>query len=457
MKKITELKLGSSYETQVTIPTSGGTFFGSLKITPKKITLVVSGDEFEDRKWPYSEPENKELECHSTREHFKLIGLTMNNWSGMLLATHPKLISSIQITYSIECVAMSHKHQANRSNYHSITIHSDTIKKWIGQTEKQREIAASQITPPNYNGSISEFKVGLKNQDTIGISYSIEKSYSLPNFHAGMKFPPYIHYYSCEPLSLEDAINKIKKIYSFFSFITNKGMNINQIILNSGTHKTYLYTLLPEERKIDTILYPYSEPDKAQLLGKTRFLIDYIRNYFELEDKSQEYFYKYLKYSRMTNPEDSFLGYFRILENLCIIEKQHFSDETINEICAETKSSLLQKKISNKDAVSFIRGMKRLNKSKYNTEKCIQEFYKTLPSKTRNLWKFNKEKISEICKLRNDITHANDYSIDDSALIENLVFLDALLTVALLKEIGVEDESIHEVSRRIDHYYFIAF
>jgi hypothetical protein len=103
----------------------------------------------------------------------------------------------------------------------------------------------------------------------------------------------------------------------------------------------------------------------------------------------------------------------------------------------------------------FIKNLPRYNNSKYNTEKCIQDFYLSIPSDLTKNWKFQKKDIGFICRLRNDITHANDYYVSDVDLEEKTKFIEILLIFSLCSKIGIRHDITSKLIDRISGYKFI--
>lgn len=456
MHKIEELSLNKSYDFDVVISVESSNFSGTLKLTPNEIQLSVFGEETEDRKWPFPIDNLSDLKCRTTHQQFTLLNLTITDYKGLLLSKHPSQITSFQINYLVESVIMQPENTSSRTNYHGISIHSQTINSWLGCTEEQQRILKSEHAGIRFYSCPVEFSRPLENQDLLSVSYNLKKFYSLPEFKSGLTFPPSLNYHSREPLSPPQAIILYRKMNNLFSFITNKAISVQQLRLHGSRKDSFIYTTSPKPKTDSRILYPYSSSTWAGPNDLPPFRLLSFNKFFSLPNKEQEYFEKYLKYSRMNNTEDIFLGYFRILESMCYLEKPHIKEESLYTLCSEIKRILAEKNTPTKDINTFIRGVKRLNRSKYNTEKCIQELFNSLSSETKNLWKFGKERIGQICKLRNDITHANEHYVNEKDFNENLIFLESLLVISLLKIIDTPIENIHKIVSRIDNYYFIS-
>ena len=212
---------------------------------------------------------------------------------------------------------------------------------------------------------------------------------------------------------------------------------------------------------------PTHEPNDALFpLGKNlRFYFESLpslplstfNSYMSLPESQISYFKKYLRYRRMENPEERFLGFFRILELLCLKKKKFLDDEKLLEnLITRVKPYLIKKFGNPKNVTSFLKGIPRLNSSKYNTEKCIQDFYSKIPSRIVEKWKLKKSDIGAICKLRNDITHANDYYASEFEIEEKSKFIEILLVLALFEKIDIDLTISSEVIHRIPGYNIIV-
>jgi len=158
----------------------------------------------------------------------------------------------------------------------------------------------------------------------------------------------------------------------------------------------------------------------------------------------------------MTNTEDRFLGYFRVIESLTRKQKEYLDPEKLNDLLIRSKPFLHKKFKDKKNVNSFIKGITRYNKSKYNTAKCIQDFYNEIPSATTKYWKYQKHDIQKICQLRNDITHANDYQITNQELYLITCFIELLLIFALALQLGIKPENCAEFVQLTEYHRVLS-
>jgi hypothetical protein len=77
------------------------------------------------------------------------------------------------------------------------------------------------------------------------------------------------------------------------------------------------------------------------------------------------------------------------------------------------------------------------------------DFYKSLPATARKKLALDQSNIGSICKLRNDISHANDFYISEEALRVNCVFVESLLIFAMFETIGIPLSDVGKVIDRL--------
>jgi hypothetical protein len=184
--------------------------------------------------------------------------------------------------------------------------------------------------------------------------------------------------------------------------------------------------------------------------------IECIRAYYNLSEADKLIFTKYLRYKRMKSDEEKFLGYFRLLEKLTHKTSSYVDQLSLGEILNNAKSYLLHRlKGTKKDINSLIERVKGINQHKYNSEKCIGDFYNSLPSKLKKNISYKKDDLIKICSLRNNITHANDYIVSEEDLAMYTSFINVLLYLALLKKIGIPPEVSAAVIPRLEGYHLI--
>ena len=161
------------------------------------------------------------------------------------------------------------------------------------------------------------------------------------------------------------------------------------------------------------------------------------QSYFQLNEDLRNLFHKYLKYRALDSIEERFLGFFRLLEKLTF-QKATFVDANQLATLLKRATPFLIRHFGNKvGVVSLIRSIPRLNESKYNTEKCVAILLDRLPKDMTSNWKLTTKEIASVCKLRNDMVHANNNQVSEEKLLSMMVFVELLLTAALAEQISI--------------------
>ncbi|WP_374254994.1 HEPN domain-containing protein [Acinetobacter brisouii] len=153
----------------------------------------------------------------------------------------------------------------------------------------------------------------------------------------------------------------------------------------------------------------------------------------------------------MKSDEEKFLGYFRLLEKLTYKRKYYVDEAYLENLLKKTKSYLAKKlDVKTKIINDLNNRILQANGSKYNTAKCISDFYDLVPIEIQGQLSYKKADIPTICKLRNDITHANEYTLDDALLHNYTKFINALLFLALTQKIGIPFDVCIPIARGLE-------
>jgi hypothetical protein len=348
----------------------------------------------------------------------------------------------------------------------SISIHSNKISEWVGNTNKQEDIIKAYSNrerifdnPDKFN----EFSTPLEGIGILGVGYNLSRYSSSPDFSVGIEFPPSLIIEFINPQLTNEVMNSFLKLYALLAFFIGNDFLIEQINTpfsslaydNEGTLYYPSKSINPKYNQSYS-LFPLGKDVRFDSLGLPSLPITSFNNYYSLSEVLCGYFLKYLKYKRMENPEERFLGYFRILESLCSNKKNYLDEKLLEEVCQKAKSYLIRKFDDKMNVTKFLNGISRYNNSKYNTEKCIQDFYLRIPNSISAKWKVEKRDIGDICKFRNDITHANDYNIRTSQIEEKVKFIEVLLVYSLFEKLGVELPMAAKILYRISGYHLIT-
>lgn len=459
------LLLTDSYTRNVTIKVNVFVFAGELNLNSNGISITIRGEENEKRRceiiW---NDELDSLTCHENNATYYLYDLRLDSASSRTIDRSDNgLISYFQVKFEVKNVLFIPVKSQQQVKFNGINILSNTISEWIGITNKQKELADNYIKDPHSKKHIDpeEFSFDINEYYSISIRYFMSSYYAPHDFKVGIEFPPILQLNFNNYKSGKEIIKVFFEIYAFFAFLTGGDLSLTKILFTtdlSSSKKVSLYfptnkTIKP--RKNQAILYPLSVNLRFVEQGLPEFSLNAIRTYFELDETVKSYFEKYIRYKRMNSTEEKFLGYFRLLESLCKKTGKYVDEDKLIDIGKKAKVYLIHRLGDKKGVLEFLKHLKRFNSSKYNTEKSIKDFIKIFDSENELKWNTHINDIGPICKLRNDIIHANDYNICESNLNKYTKFIECLLIAALLLKIGISSEHIKSVISRIEEYFYL--
>lgn len=451
-----ELYLNENYSFAVLVETESGTFAGELSLTPQKITLSITGDQNDQRKCNIESKNLDILTCTYLNARFILIGLRFVHYGGLLIQNHPKVISHFSLSFYVKYLIYIPNDPCVAISYNYIELHSPTLKEWIGNTNKQEFIITRyKAGDPFSNDSLfSEFTYDINNLGVMRVSYNCSIHYNSPEFFAGISFPPVLSINFAVSKSVAEIVTIYNELYDLFSFITGDELQIDKICLGYGSFNAvatlyYPRKSFPDRNANNWILFPLGNDLRFKDVSLPELPLSVFDTFFNLDVNYKGYISKYVKYRRMGNVEDRFLGYFRILERLCYIEKTYLDDEVLNELIRRAKPCLIRMFGDKKGVNAFIRNLPKWNSSKYNTAKCLLEYFKQIPPEHTVRWKLGRADIESVCKLRNDITHANDYFVPDLTKERYTKFVEVLLTLAIFSKLGVDLKHSSTIIQRL--------
>ncbi|WP_245806425.1 HEPN domain-containing protein [Francisella halioticida] len=292
----------------------------------------------------------------------------------------------------------------------------------------------------------------------IILGYNVSAHYSASDFSSGVHFPPSFHLLLSEEQSLVCLKELYDRFYDLMSFIIGNDISVNSLKITFdttmySTMKASLYyphTKYCHQRKSRYPLYPLGRDLRFDTFGYPEFDISVFDRFFSLDNDNSSKWKKYRKYRDMNSVEERFLGYFRLLESLAFKSKNYVNEEILGSLIDKFESCLVKRFGDKKSVIGFLKDLLRYNGSKYNTVKCIGDFYKSLPKEIRDKWIFSGSDISGICKLRNDITHANDYQESDISLYKKSIFIETLLVFALYEKLGISSDKVALIIHSLD-------
>lgn len=459
------LELTERYELDVTVDSGSGKFFGKLYLSPKKSTITIMGETSEGRECSIGFDDIDILVCYDMDKTFLLHNLHCVYSSVKAIEQFPKLIGFFEYKYNIDFVIFSPYRTDGIDCISSLSIHSESIEKWIGYTENQEKILQLNDKKESifkHIDIICELMVKIKNNDILGINYNWEMEGGYNKFKTGLSFHPCLFKAFHERLSSDKLKEQYITTYNLISFFYGGDIVVDRIEIGiefyNRCEKGSLYFsskhTWPKYPR-DYPFYPLGKDLKFDIQGYPAIPVKSFSKYFSLPKKEFGYFGKYIKYKRMDNVEEKYLGFFRLLESLCYQKKTYLDESELLNLCDEYKNILIQKFGDKKSVTSFLKRIPKLNESKYNTEKCIQEFYNLMPNTLRNSWVYKKSDIGGLCNLRNDITHANDYYVDEKEMEKKTKFIEVLLILFLLSKIDILPEVGEKLIHRVSGYYLI--
>jgi len=454
------LELTKNYTFDVIVKDGQEPFIAKLELTPERISLTIRGEINDERNCSFGWGNVNQLTCHDLNKTFILYNLKFTRGQGNVLSHYPKSTSYFEVAFDVGFLIYSDSFFTD--SFRSIHIHSDAISKWVGNTETQEEIISAYHRKEaifNSPDKLQEFIILMNDIGILGVTYNLSMHHSSPEFKSGINFPPSLIYQFSNEKSGIETEQEFEKTYNLLAFLFGKDFIVDKVnILDMDGKRCSLYypskNFWPQyENRL--IFFPLGKDIRFNTLDLPPLSLEIFNTYFSLSSIESGYWKKYIKYKRMYSIEEQFLGYFRILETLCFKQK-HFLDEAIfTAICSKAEPYLVKKFKDKRNVKIFMRGLPRYNKSKYNTEKNIQDFYRSLPKTITGQWQYDKNSISQICKLRNDMTHANDYYLDESELYANTKFIEVLLIISMCKKIGISLNDLEKLVNRIDGYHQI--
>lgn len=448
MQDDNKIELSESYQYFVTVGVGGVSFAGELSLTPSKIVFRFGGDTSSNRSYDYTGIKIDTIECKSFNRNFILFGLHEISLRSQHLPGNPEPMGSFEVSYEVGHVIICPL-SLDRESINSVQIHSSTFSNWLGYTTTQQNILDShgyaiRNSDAGETVSICEFACSIKGVGELYQRYNVKEFFSLAAYSAGLTFPPSLNIASNESMRVADIFDLYNKVYNLFSVFHGDELLVEcvelcfQDKLPRCSGFLYYPTIKDGVRFSRTFsLFPLGKNLKFDTQGLPQLSEVSFENYFNLPSKNQEYWGKYVKYRRMKNIEERFLGYFRLLEALTYTTRSYLDGEKLKSICKTLKPVLI-KHFEDKIAVNkFMARLPRLNNSKYNTEACMREFYGAIPEQAKKMLKLNDSHIESICRLRNDISHANDYYVSEDDLRDKCYFVESLLIFAMFLDIGI--------------------
>jgi hypothetical protein len=445
LKRVEELYLNQNYSFHIKVENNGTHFSGELILTPDLCSLIIRGDIFSDRCPDFLYGNIDEMVCTSFEGTFVMYGLRPRSQSNRILQHYPSLVSYFENKYSLSKIIFIPGSFTSRVEVRSMEIDSRSISKWVGSTTTQDSIV-NRYSEGNLFFSSEpipdEFEQCLGSPGTLCIAYKPHTYYESKDFSLGFAFPPVLLQTFNTLKNGTEVIESFHRIETILSFLVGHSLDVQAIrLVNKEIGKRNLSLYIPRgiyvEPDRNYEFFPLGLNLRANQMGLPEFPLNSFVEYFNLAVEDLRYFQKYLKYRQLQNPEEQFLGFFRLLEKLCF-QKDCFVDEKrLCNLIGRTKPFLLRFFGDKKGVNGLLKGVLRLNNTKLNTAGCIIRFMKTLPTHLVDSWIYGLKDVEAICRVRNDLTHANEFEPAEFEIERKAKFIEILLIINLLYKIGV--------------------
>ncbi|AIY43007.1 hypothetical protein LT85_3849 [Collimonas arenae] len=458
-----ELHLSQSYQFIVTIENNGTHFAGELSLAPEGCTLIIRGDISEDRQHTLDMDGLSELACNSFSGSLLLLGLKGEGGHIHHIARYPKSVSHFEIRYRISHVIYSRAHISRNVKFLGIELDSPSIAKWVGYTNTQDEIVGNHTNNtlfPCYGILPSEFQKTIDALGELRVIYRISTHHSVEAFNLGLRYPPALSLSFEEEKTADQIIENVNELETLFSFLLGKALDLNRVKLTTLHERIpglslYFPRAISRDSNRDFPLFPLGRNLRIDHFGLPEFPLDSFSIYFNLAAAEKMHFKKYIKYREMENPEERFLGFFRLLEKLCSQEESFLSENKLLALIERATPFLVSHFGDRKNVERLLNRLVGLNRSKLNTEGCIVRFIKKISPDLLSQWIYGPSNIGPICKLRNDLTHANEVEPEECEIEKKAKFIETLLIISLLTKIEVSIDSAALIAKRIKSHHLI--
>lgn len=432
------LDLNENYSFDVLVKDHGTNFAGKLTLSPNECTLKVMGE----RQISLEFYNFDKIECFTLQNHFLLSDVQLKNFgfTSLRLNDQKNRGSFFEIEFHVGLVIKSNTKITKETLFNGFCIESDIIKEWTGITNKQAEVLMKVSDKVMFNNDLNLFEIPLDNTGILYLSYSLNIHTNLKTLSSGVKLTPQLGLFFYENKCVKDFFKEIKKLYVFISFFWGSGFQVNQIkvnVLNLKHCNVSAYYPKNFERVCRVYpLVPLGFDLQSRVNDYIGLPFDVFKKYYNLSKDKVEYFNKYIRYREMKSDEEKFLGYFRILEKIVYQSESYVNPTVLEEILEKSENYLkIRLDAKQKNIKSLIKRVLYANNGKFNTSTCISKFYELIPDDLKEIMDYSKSDIEKICKLRNDITHANEYYIKESELYGYTQFIQQLLCFAMFNKL----------------------
>ncbi|MBS1174180.1 MAG: hypothetical protein H6R05_311 [Burkholderiaceae bacterium] len=452
MNRIEKLFLNQKYKFDFNIEINDDFFQAELQLTPSEIKVEIYGEIKARQNSIFFKRKIDSLSGGDFFTKFVLHGLNLIHYSSKSLPKRNRG-SFFKAVFAVDYVLYADSQLSIADSYHNFKIDSPSFNHWLGHTAKQMECL-------DRGQSDAEFIVLSDGFHLVG-GYSYHTGYSALKGYEELH-PRLCGYFHSE-VCFTDLTDTLNDTIGIFSFLYGSDLEILSITSSDKISEKNISIYFQTEKlkchhEFKAILFPFSEQFLSEVGDDSPPNLDVVSDFFSLDKGEREYYKKYLKYMKMNNPEDTFLGLFRLLER-CSYIKENYVDSVVLDGFIKRSLLLLEEEAFKCNAKSIkklmgrISGERGLNSQKLSTEACISKKMKLIPNLNNENWKYTPSNLNEICKLRNDISHANDFST--VGILEKSKFVEAVLVFLLLQLVGISAETSFSTVKRLDGYYLL--
>lgn len=437
------LNLNQSYSFEVLVRNNGTNFAGKLKLSPEGCTLRIMGERVFISDYHVIET----FECFTLRNHFLLseVKLKSSRFTSLRLNDPSDRGGFFELEFDVGFVIKANTSTSLKKEtiFSGFSIEADMIRKWTGITKKQEDLLLQNsrgVFPSHADKDLKLFEIQLENIGFLYLAYNLNLHTDIDSMSSGVKLTPQlgVHFFECKDISI--LLKEIRKIYVLLSFFWGDDFTLNNLKITlphirSGGISGYYASNYIANNKTSPI-FPLGFDVRSRYNSYQGLPLDLFQEYYNLDDSKVEYFIKYLRYKRMKSNEEKFLGYFRILERLVHTTGTYVDEESLKILLDRSKKYLIKKlKSRSSDIRSLCNKIIKGNQGKYVTHDCISRFFDEIPEEIKLTMSVKRSDIQGICKLRNDMTHANDYFVSEEDLYQYTKFIHQLLIFALANKL----------------------
>lgn len=454
LEKIEELELNKEYFFDVIYREGGAGYSATLHLTPELIKFKVTSERRFELTWG-----SGEAVCEDHHNVFLLKGLYCISGKDATISHNP-YVGIHEAEFTVEAVYFCPGGAPEDRKFESVNIFSTTVNEWVGYTTTQQKIFEASYRREDVEPFLIEFSADANEDEEIGVQYNGKHRQSHLLYEQGFTFVPSVFYSLSAPANALDPLSVYKKIYNLLAFLTGVEPSVQSISiyydLYGYSRKGSLYCLnnsMRPNRSDNYAMFPLGKDPRFEDWGIAPFPMSSFKLYFDECSELPDILSKYVKYRNMGNVEDRLLGYFRLLEKHCYNRKCYLSEDIFARFSRLAKRWVKANgELTTKQVKSFESGLKRFNGQKYNTEKCVGDFLRSLPESIQKGLGITGELLTEICRLRNDITHANKYHVEELRMHALTTYIHHLLIFAILDKLNVDLNGVVNLIGRLRNY-----